>query len=254
MNLVKEKLSKGQSVIGTMLSEIYTPNIVRILAAAKYEYLFVDCEHGYYDFTELANIAAIGRGFGINIIVRVPSVQREFITKVLDIGVDGLLLPQIDTPELAEKAVQLAKYTPEGHRGISTTRAHTGYNVSSVAEYVKEANKNLILMAQIESQEAVANAEAIAAVHGIDGIIVGPNDMAADYGHPGDTFSESMQDHIKKVIAACNKAGKPCGIVDSNLQRLKFWQEEGMKIFCIGSEIHMILSAAKNNIKNFVQA
>ena len=141
----KEKLINKEVVLGTMLSEIYTPNIVRMLARAKFEYLFVDCEHGYFDFIELANIAAVGRGFGINIIVRVPSVSREFITKVLDIGVDGLLLPQIDNADLAKQAVMLSKYVPEGKRGISTTRAHTDYHVDSVAAYAKEANKNLIL-------------------------------------------------------------------------------------------------------------
>lgn len=249
----KEKLVNKEVVLGTMLSEIYTPNIVRMFARAKFEYLFVDCEHGYFDFIELANIAAIGRGFGIKIIVRVPSIQREFITKVLDIGVDGLLLPQIDNPGLAKNAVMLSKYVPEGKRGISTTRAHTDYHVDSVAAYANEANKNLILLAQIESQEGLKNVDAIVNTPGIDGLIVGPNDMAGDFNQPGETFTDEMKARIKTIIESCNKANKPCGIVDSNVSRLKYWQKEGMTIFCMGSEIHLLMSGTKNMINSFIE-
>ena len=138
---LKNKIVNRECVVGTMLSEFYTPNIIRLIKCIGYEFVFIDCEHGYFDLSQVANLAAVGKGFGIGVIVRVPSVQREFITKVLDIGVDGLLLPQIDNVELAKQAVYYAKYCPEGKRGLSTTRAHTDYNPPSVAEYVKKANK-----------------------------------------------------------------------------------------------------------------
>ena len=169
----------------------------------------------------------------------------------MDIGVDGLLLPQIDNADLAKQAVMLSKYVPEGKRGISTTRAHTDYHVDSVAAYAKEANKNLILLAQIESQEGLKNVNDIAATPGIDGIIVGPNDMAGDFNQPGETFSDEMKVRIKSVIAACNQVNKPVGIVDAKIERLKYWQKEGMSIFCMGSEIHLLMSASKNIIKSF---
>ena len=109
MDIFKAKLLKKEAVIGTMISEISTPNIVRMVKSAGYEFVFVDCEHGYFDFNEIANLTSVGNGFGIKVIVRVPSVQREFITKVMDIGVDGLLLPQIDNVKQAEDAVKFAK-------------------------------------------------------------------------------------------------------------------------------------------------
>ena len=248
---LKNRIVNRDCVVGTMLSEFYTPNIIRLIKCIGYEFVFIDCEHGYFDLSQVANLAAVGKGFGIGIIVRVPSVQREFITKVLDIGVDGLLLPQIDNVELAKQAVYYAKYCPEGKRGLSTTRAHTDYNPPSVAEYVKKANKEIILLAQIESKEAVDNSYEIASLPGIDGIIVGPNDMAADMGKPGQTFTEEMQKQISTVIDNCVKLNKPCGIVDSNIDRLHFWQQKGMSLFCIGSEIHMMLKGGKENIKAF---
>lgn len=248
---IKEKLLNHEVIVGTMLSEITNGNIVRLIKSTGYEFIFVDCEHGYYDLTDLANISAVGRGFGIKIIVRPPSVQREFMTKALDLGADGFLLPQVDTAEIAKKAVDISMYTPDGHRGISTTRAHTEYNPSSVSEYVKKANKEIILLAQIESREAVKNAYDIANIKGIDGLIIGPNDMAADCNKPGQTFTDEMKELITSAINSAKKANKPCGIVDSNIDRLHFWEQKGMSIFCIGSEIHMMLKGAKENITNF---
>ncbi len=250
-NKLKAKILAQEETVGTMLSEIYTPNIVRILKAGGFEYLIVDCEHGYFDFSELANICAIGRGFGIAIIVRVPSIEREFITKILDIGVDGLLLPQIDNVGLARKAIDLTKYTPVGNRGVSTTRAHTDYDPPSLGEYFKQANEDLILLAQIESREGYGNVDEIAKVEGIDGLVVGPNDMAADFGHPGETFSDEMKERVQKVVAACKANGKSCGIVDGSMKRLSYWKGLGINVFCIGSELHLLLSAARGTLRDF---
>ena len=251
MDAFKEKLCNQKNVIGTMISEISTPNLVRMLKSAGYEFVFVDCEHGYFDFNEIANITSVGNGFGIKVIVRVPSVQREFITKVMDIGVDGLLLSQIDTVQQAKDTVQFAKYAPLGQRGISTTRAHTGYHVDSLPDYLKTANDRTVLLAQIESREAVANSLDIASVEGIDGLIIGPNDMAAESGIPGQVFAPEIKEMVAKVIKNCKKAGKSLGIVDGNIERLHYWQSQGMNIFCIGSEVHMILKGAKENMKAF---
>ena len=248
---LKLKIINHEIIIGTMLSEIYTPNIVRMLASSGFDYIFVDCEHGYFDFSQIANIASIGKGFNLPIIVRVPSIQREFITKVLDIGVDGLLLPQVDNIQYAQDAVQYSKYTPIGKRGLSTTRSHTNYYVSSLADYIKNANDNLILLAQIESQSAIDNAKSIIAVDGIDGLIIGPNDMAADLGFPGQIFCDEIKHKINSVIEISQKYSKPIGIVDSNMKHLEYWKQCGMSIFCAGSEIHMLIKSAKDTIKAF---
>ena len=251
MDIFKAKLLKKEAVIGTMISEISTPNIVRMVKSAGYEFVFVDCEHGYFDFNEIANLTSVGNGFGIKVIVRVPSVQREFITKVMDICVDGLLLPQIDNVKQAEDAVKFAKYAPLGERGISTTRAHTGYHVDALTDYMRSANEKTVLLAQIESREAVKNSLDIAKVEGIDGLIIGPNDMAGESGIPGQVFAPLIKDMVGKVIENCKAAGKSLGIVDGNIERLHYWQAQGMNIFCIGSEVHMLLKGAKENIQAF---
>ena len=254
MNTLRSRLLHGELVTGTMLSEIYTPNIVRILKCAQFDCLFVDCEHGCFDFAQLANLAVTGRGFGMGIIVRVPSIQREFITKVLDMGVDGLLLPQTDTPELARRAVEYSRYAPQGKRGVALTRSHSGYQVSDPAEYAREANENLILLAQIESRQGADNARSILEVDGIDGLLIGPNDLAADCGVFGQTFSESVRSRAEAVLELAREQGRPCGIAGSNVKQLAYWKARGMTLFCLGSEIHMLLAAAGECRRKFLEA
>lgn len=250
---MKEKIQNREIVLGTMLSEISTPNVVRIMKTAGFEFMIVDCEHGYFDFSQLSAITSIANGFGMTLIVRVPSISKEFITRVLDMGVDGILVPMVNTVEDARHAVALTKYPPMGTRGISTTRAHTNYAPPPLHEYVEIANKHTIVFVQIESQEGVNNVDEIAAVEGVDALMVGPNDMAMDFGHPGNLEMPDITAAIERVVEAANKVNKPSGIIDSRINFLHKWQQKGMRVFSCGSEVGMMMDCAKKKYKEFYQ-
>jgi 2-dehydro-3-deoxyglucarate aldolase/4-hydroxy-2-oxoheptanedioate aldolase len=245
----KEKLNTRQVALGTMLSEIATANVARIMKTAGFEFLIIDCEHGYFDFSQLANIISVGNGFNIPVLVRIPLIERGYITKVLDMGGDGFLVPMVNTSEQARRVVEFAKYAPQGKRGISTTRAQTNYNPPPLSEYVKIANQRTILLVQLETKEAVSHAEAIASVEGIDALMIGPNDLACDLGKPGEVQTEEMMHLIRKVIEAAKKAGKPCGIIESKIPFLRTCRSEGMNIFSCGSEVGMMMKSAKAIVK-----
>lgn len=251
MKTLKQKMSAGEVVLGTMLSELSSPNLVRILKTAGFEFIVVDCEHGYFDFSQLANIVSVGNGFNLPIIVRIPFIEREFITKVLDMGGDGLLSPMVNTVEDAECLVRFAKYPPLGKRGISTTRAHTDYNPPPLSEYLPLANQRTMVLAQIETKEAVGNAAAIAAVEGVDAVIVGPNDLAGDLGTPGRLDTPEMDAAVGAVVEAARSAGKACGIIDSKVPFLHKWRDRGMNVFSCGSEVGMVMKAAHGTIAEF---
>ena len=251
MGSLNEKIVSGAAILGTMLSEVACPNVVRIMRTAGFEFMIVDCEHGYFDFSQIAALASVGRGFGLPIIVRVPTVERGFIAKVLDMGVDGLLAPMISRPVDAERLVRLAKYPPMGERGLSTTRAHTNYNPPGLDEYVKLANANIVIMVQIETLEAVANAGGIAAIEGVDVLMIGPNDLAASLGAPGKLDSAEMDDAISKAAVAAKECGKPCGIIDSRTGFLRKWRERGMTVVSCGSEVGMMMKAGKTMVADF---
>lgn len=250
MNL-KNKLISHNVTIGSMMSEIANPNVVRIMKTAGFEFIIVDCEHGYFDFSQLAAMASVANGFQIDIIVRVPCISREYITKVLDMGCDGILVPMVNTAEEAQTIVNYVKYTPLGHRGISTTRPHTDYSPPPLSEYVKTANNRTIILVQIETKEAVQNAHEIALVEGIDALLIGPNDLAADMETPGQLETSEMDAAIRKVIQAAKHSNKSSGIIASNVQFLHKWQKAGMNVFSCSSEVGMLIESAKSKVKSF---
>lgn len=251
MNLLKERLSRRETVLGTMLSEITTPNIARMLAAGGFEFLIIDCEHGYFDYSQTAAIVGIANGIRLPVIVRIPEIRREVITKYMDMGADGLLAPMTGTRADIETVVRYAKYAPLGQRGISTQRPHTEYNPPALPRYMEEANRRTVIFAQIETREGVRNIDDILAAEGVDGVLVGPNDMACDCGTPGDFDTPEMRANLDAVAAAADRAGKPCGIISGKMPLLNRCRAAGMTVFSCNSEAGLILSGAKRTVREF---
>ncbi|MGI6162094.1 MAG: HpcH/HpaI aldolase family protein [Christensenellales bacterium] len=243
--MLKQDIWEQRVVFGTMISEVATPNVIRIMKVAGFDYVIVDCEHGYFDFSQLANMAAVGNGFGMPVIVRIPFIEREFITKTLDMGADGILVPMVNTADEARKVVEYAKYPPIGKRGVSTTRAHTNYMPPPLSEYMDIANDRTVVLLQIETEQGAQNAEEIASIEGIDALMIGPNDLAVDLGTPSQLDTELMREVIGGVLDSAKKAGKQCGIIGSDIKFLGKWKNEGMTILSHGSEVGMIMKSAK---------
>lgn len=210
------------------------------MQASGLDYVIVDCEHGYFDYAQVAAIAAVGNGIGFPVIVRVPFVGREPIQKYMDAGVDGILVPDLETREQAELLVQYGKYAPEGRRGISTMRPHSNYNPGKLTEYTAAANGRTMLFAQIESRTGVNNIAEITSVPGIDGVIIGPNDMACDLGTMGNFDTPEMEECINAVIVSAKRAGIPSGIITSKTDFIKRCRKKGMTLFSCDSELGLL--------------
>lgn len=247
---MKQKIHAGEKVLGMFLSEIGAPNLVRVMQASGVDFVIVDCEHGYFDFSQVAAIAAVGSGIGFPVIVRVPHITRECVQKYLDAGVDGLLVPMLETKEQAEMLVRLGKYAPEGVRGISTMRPHSNYNPGDLVAYTEKANKRTMFFAQIESRVGVQNAEAIAAVSGLDGIFIGPNDLACDMGQTGQFNTPEMDAAIGHVVEAAKAHQIPCGIIASSAAFLRKWEERGMNMFSCDSELGLLKKGIQTMVKS----
>lgn len=251
MTVLKKKIAAGEVVLGTMISEFASPNLVRILRTSGFEFAVADCEHGYFDFSQLAAMAAVGNGFSMPLVVRTPGAERGFIIKILDMGADGLLVPMVNAAGDAARVVEYAKYAPIGRRGLSTTRAHTDYNPPPLAEYLPVANDRTVVMVQIETARAVDNVRAIAETEGVDVLMIGPNDLAADFGHPGRLDADDMFAAVDRVVDAARAAGKRCGIIDSRISFLHKCRDRGMTVFSCGSEVGMLMKAAKGTVAEF---
>ena len=246
----KKRIHSNEMVLGAFLSEIPAPNLTRLMQAAGLDYVIVDCEHGYFDYSQVAALAAVASGVGFPLIVRAPQISRECIQKYLDAGVDGILIPQMETPEQAEALVRLGKYAPKGERGISTMRPHSNYNPGKLTEYTEKANGRTMFFAQIESGLGAENARKIAEVEGIDGMFVGPNDMACDLGCTGNFDTPEMEAAMAKVVAAGKAAGKPTGVIASNPAFLRRWEARGMTLFSCDSELGLLKKGIQAMIKS----
>ena len=246
---MKETIHRGEKVVGMFLSEIAAPNLIRLMKSAGVDFVVVDCEHGYFDYSQVAAIAAVANGIDFPLIVRIPHLTRSCIQKYLDAGVDGIWLPMLETAEQAKSMIQLGKYAPEGIRGISTMRPHSNYAPGKLSDYTQSANKRTMFFAQIETRIGVENSDEIASVKGLDGIFIGPNDLACDLGHTGDFNTPDMDAAIGKVLRAAKMNNLPCGIVASNTDFLKKWEDKGMNMFSCDSELGLLKKGIQQMLK-----
>ena len=242
---VKEKIRDREPVFGTMISEMACPNLARIFKAAGFAYMIVDCEHGYFDYSQLAAMVSVANGAGIGAVVRIPTIDRGVITKVLDMGADGLLVPMVNTADEARQIVSYAKYPPLGHRGASTQRAHTNYDPPKLEEYFEIANARTIILAQIETRQALDHVGEIAAVEGIDAVVIGPNDLSIDLGVPGDLGAPAMKEAQRIVAEAAARAGKASGMITSRTDVIRECRDRGMTVLSCDSEVGMLLKMAR---------
>ncbi|MDR1599097.1 MAG: hypothetical protein LBS11_04405 [Oscillospiraceae bacterium] len=228
-----------------MLSEIYVPNVLRLLRTCGLGHVIVDCEHGYFDFQQVANLSAVSKGIGLPMLARVPNADRALLQKLLDLGADGILLSTTESAGQARDLVRFCRYAPEGDRGISTFRAHTDYQSGDTAELLRRANARVILLCQIESLAAADRAVEIASVPGIDGLLTGPNDMTQRAGILGNYLDERIMSAHRKVAEAARAAGKHAGIITGNASLMSACAAMGMNWFCIGSELRFMAAGAK---------
>lgn len=234
--------------IGTMLSEVAFSNFPVILKNCGFDFVLVDTEHGAFDYSTLLDIAMKSKLAGLDCIVRLPDNSRRDITKMMDGGMTGLLLPMTNTPEDIKQVVKYAKYAPVGERGISTTRIHTLYNPPKLELYMKQANEYTKIYAQIETVKGVENCYDIMSVEGVEGAFMGPNDLSCDLGILGGD-QKPLYDAIVKMGEAAKKAGKPWGIITTKQELIDFAKENGATLLSYGSELNMMIDSAKKIVK-----
>ena len=252
MNNFKAKLFKKKHLFGTVLSELYSPNIPILFKSIGFDYFIIDCEHGYFDFSAVAVLAAVSKNADIPMIVRVPSISRECILKYMDMGVGGLLVPMVSSPEDVSKVVEYAKYKPLGQRGITTIRAHNNYLPNDIIAYMKNSNEDTILLAQIETVKGLENTSKIAEIQGLDGLIVGPNDLTSDMGIPGQYENEQFAEAVQMIHKHTLASGKLTGIIISNTKVITECRKIGMELLCWSSELGMIMKGAKSGLQEII--
>lgn len=247
MNL-KHRLMEKETINGIMLSELYTPNIIRILANCGYDYVLIDCEHGYFDLGMVANLIAVADGAQIPVWIRVTQNSQADIAKYLDMGARGILLANTNSAAQTQSLINMCFYAPLGDRGVSTFRAHTNYQHEDMRVVMQKANDQNVVIAQIESPEAVEQIDAILETAGLDGVLIGPNDLTQHMGIIGNYHSCEFESMLRKVAASAKVHGKWSGIITANEGLLTFCSGLGMRCFCSGSELNALADGAIANL------
>lgn len=204
---VKQKAKSGIVVCGTMIRFIRNSAIVCFAKHAGLDFFMMDCEHGAFTTETLHDMYMTAAAYGIEGFARVPVPTKDYVSRILDCGASGIMAPLTETVEQARQLVYYSKYAPIGNRGFSSG-ANTAYRGGVHADIMKEANDRVWSIAQIETALGVENAEKIAAVEGIDALLIGPNDLSISLGVPGDLTNPIEIQAIKKVAAACKKHNK----------------------------------------------
>jgi len=233
VNKTKAKLLEGEVVIGGAVN-FYAPILVELYGAIGFDWVWFDCEHGSSNDSETENMVRAAELYDVTSVVRIPNAEPSTILRFLDRGVQGLIVPHISTRAEAEGVVDAAKYYPMGHRS-SATAGRTNQLGSGLppAQYYEAANRETLIIAMAETSEAVANIREIAAVSGIDAILVGASDLTQSMGMASQREVDAA---IEKIIDGTKAAGKAVGVAGAgmtlnNMDRFHYFASRGVQLF-----------------------
>ena len=205
---IKERAMAGERICGTMIRVVRSPAMIHIAKNAGLDFVMYECEHHCFDLETLHDAFMVANGIGIEGWVRVPVPTKEYVSRYLDCGATGIMVPLIETAEQAKQLVNFAKYEPVGKRGFANSSPNTNYKPLPHKQIMEDANRRIMVIAQIETAKALENIDEIAAVEGLDALFIGPNDLSIALGIPGDLFNPIELEAISKVAKACRKTGK----------------------------------------------
>lgn len=237
INGFKQALQARQVQIGFWLA-LANPNSAEICAGAGFDWVLIDCEHGPQTLPlVLAQLRAIECLGGCHAVVRVPSADGVALKQYLDLGIRSVLVPMVDTAEQAAAVVRACRYPPEGVRGIGGARASRW---GRDAHYVHEANAQMCVMVQVETRRGLENLEEITSVEGVDGVFIGPADLAASLGHLGDPGHPEVQNVVTDALRRVQAAGKASGILTAIESLANEYIDRGAVFVAVGLDTHML--------------
>jgi 2-dehydro-3-deoxyglucarate aldolase/4-hydroxy-2-oxoheptanedioate aldolase len=247
-NTVKEKLARGDYAYGTMVFEFNSTGIGRIVGEAGAEFVIYDMEHTGWSIETIRMLIATTGASKALPMVRVPATQYHLISRPLDVGAMGIMVPMVEDEAQARTIVRSAKYPPDGARGAAFGVAHDDYIAAPVTEVMTSSNKEGFIMAQIETVSGIENCEAIAAVEGIDCLWVGHFDLSLSMGIPAQFDNPAFLKAIEKVANACEKHGKAPGVMINDAESARVWKDFGYRALAYLGDVWLYQNALKQGL------
>jgi len=244
-NPLRAGIERGELQLGTWVNLVHNPAVLTLLKAAGLDFARIDMEHSSPSMETIANMALLARALDFPIAVRPPRANREWITRLLDVGVWNLHCPQAENAQHAAEIVAASRYAPRGLRGNAGHSPGTDYDVSgTAAERRAFANKQVFVTVMFETAAAFDDLDEIAAMDGIDALTIGPADLAQDLGVFGTPDQARVLDEKRDLIlAAARKHGKTCAMLCSSQEQAKQWKEAGALLLAYSSDSEVLQGA-----------
>jgi 4-hydroxy-2-oxoheptanedioate aldolase len=242
-NRVKEKLARDEVVASMTVRLVTHVEIARIAATCGFDTIYVDLEHSSFSLETTSQICVAALDAGIPAFVRVPANGPEYIARALDGGALGIIAPHIRSAAEAEDVVRMAKYPPRGTRSAGGPLAQYQYRGFPVREANAAANDAVMVIAMMETRDALDRVDEIAAVDGIDMLFIGTNDLCGELGIHGEYGHQLLRDAYARTIAACRKRGKHVGVggLPSRPDLIADFVAQGARYVSIGSDLSFVL-------------
>jgi len=247
---LKRRLAQGELALGTFVMEFASPGLAQILAAAGADFVMLDMEHSGWSFETIKQQIAHARDAGIVPIVNPRGGHRlAEHGLLLDLGAEGLMVPQVETGEQAQAIVRGTRYPPAGTRGAAFGVAHDRYRTGDVAATMRAADAASLLVVKIESALAVRNIEEIVSVAGIDVALIGHTDLSLSLGHPLQLDRPDFTAALDAVLAACRRHGKAAGCVVGDIVTGRARIAQGFRLVAYSGDIWLLASALKSGLE-----
>ncbi len=240
---MKAALKRGEVLIGTFVLEFGGSAIATLLARAGADFIVADLEHSVFSIETMGRIIRDARGANLPCIVRVPVLERHFVSRILDAGATGVMIPRVESGEDLEKIQNWTKYAPEGDRGVAFGIGHTDYGDFTkldTQEYVRRANEEILRIGQIETVKAVENLEDILTTGGLDVIFIGPYDLSTSMGISGELEHPLLLAAIKRVIALTQRYNVPLGCYVNDFESGVQWLKQGVQLIACGNDAFLL--------------
>ncbi|MCY2967832.1 MAG: aldolase/citrate lyase family protein [Planctomycetota bacterium] len=255
MQSIKHRLAQGEVLMVAAAGRIVHHNLLQMIGMhGGFHAVWFDLEHMSYS-TERLEIGTLAcRSQGMDTFVRLAPTDYAAITRVLEAGAGGVMAAQVRSAAEAEQVVRWAKFFPRGCRGLNTAGYDARFATVPLAKFAEQANRDTFVAIQIETTEALAEVDQIAAIDGVDLVFLGPADMSQSLGVTGDFMNPKCLEAMDLISAACAKHKKPWGVVPVNPDYAAMCVEKGCKMLSVGADVRIInagIEAVKKNYSKF---
>lgn len=242
-NPFKKMLASKDRAIGCWLG-FGEANCAEMMGTAGFDWLVIDAEHGPNDIRSVRDQLMALESSASNAVVRLPSDEVWMIKQALDVGTQTLLIPMVETAEQAENIVSAMRYPPEGTRGMGATLARAT-RFGEISDYAVTANAEIALIVQVETVKGMSNLEAIANVNGVDGVFIGPADLSADMGFPGNSAAPEVAAEMQRASEVIAITGKSAGSLALNDKTARSYAEMGYSFIAVAIDVVLLMQAAR---------